>query len=282
MITRHAEPTPFLAAAEPLLAGNPAVRAFIEALTGAWQRAPDDRTRPDYAATYARDGVHGVALCRHRRPMVLEGSHPEAATAFAADAPAALQACRAVVGEREACDAFARAWNLRFGTDHRVSMHMRHHVLTSLAPAPAAPGRYRPARRSDLAWLESASIAFARDARVDEAHQLILAGVRSRLREGAYRVWDDDGPLAFAGFGEAGASARIAPVYTLPERRGRGYASALVSSLAAELLAAGRPALFLFTDVGNPTSNALYARLGFRPVSDQVRLDFHAPGAALR
>ena len=30
----------------------------------------------------------------------------------------------------------------------------------------------------------------------------------------------------------------------------------------------------LFTDLANPTSNALYQRLGFRPVSDRVQLLF--------
>jgi predicted GNAT family acetyltransferase len=33
-----------------------------------------------------------------------------------------------------------------------------------------------------------------------------------------------------------------------------------------------------FTDLANPTSNALYRRLGYRPVEDRVVLKFEAPG----
>jgi predicted GNAT family acetyltransferase len=85
----------------------------------------------------------------------------------------------------------------------------------------------------------------------------------------------DDGPVAFAGYNDAAPEfARIAPVYTFPDHRGRGYATALVAALARELLAAGKRRLFLTTDIANPTSNAIYARIGFVPESDEVHLDF--------
>jgi predicted GNAT family acetyltransferase len=32
----------------------------------------------------------------------------------------------------------------------------------------------------------------------------------------------------------------------------------------------------LFTDLANPTSNALYQRLGYRPVTDRALLHFEA------
>jgi predicted GNAT family acetyltransferase len=34
----------------------------------------------------------------------------------------------------------------------------------------------------------------------------------------------------------------------------------------------------LFTDLANPTSNALYQRLGYDPVEDRVLLSLHQPG----
>ena len=56
---------------------------------------------------------------------------------------------------------------------------------------------------------------------------------------------------------------RIGPVYTPPELRGRGYASALVAKLSSSLLAGGRRFCFLHTDLANPASNKIYERLGY-------------------
>jgi predicted GNAT family acetyltransferase len=57
-------------------------------------------------------------------------------------------------------------------------------------------------------------------------------------------------------------------VYTPPEQRGRGFATACVARLSARLLAEGRRQCVLFTDLANPTSNAIYARIGYRGVAD--------------
>lgn len=61
-------------------------------------------------------------------------------------------------------------------------------------------------------------------------------------------------------------SARIGPVYTPPDRRGNGYATALVAHVATTLLAEGHERVVLYADVANPTSGALYARVGFADV----------------
>ena len=63
----------------------------------------------------------------------------------------------------------------------------------------------------------------------------------------------------------------IGPVFTPPELRGHGYATTAVADLTRSLLAAGHR-VCLFTDQANPTSNAIYAGLGYRPVVDQGNL----------
>jgi predicted GNAT family acetyltransferase len=57
-------------------------------------------------------------------------------------------------------------------------------------------------------------------------------------------------------------------VYTPPQARGRGYASALVATTSQRLLATGRDYCFLFTNLANPTSNHIYQEVGYEPVSD--------------
>jgi len=66
----------------------------------------------------------------------------------------------------------------------------------------------------------------------------------------------------------------VAPVYTPPEHRGRGYAAAATAAVTRRLLDAGTREVLLFTDLANPTSNRLYRRLGYRPVEEVVTLVF--------
>jgi predicted GNAT family acetyltransferase len=63
-------------------------------------------------------------------------------------------------------------------------------------------------------------------------------------------------------------------VYTPPELRRQGYATAAVAELSRVLLAEGYPACVLYTDLANPTSNSIYQRIGYEPVADAVRWFF--------
>ena len=98
--------------------------------------------------------------------------------------------------------------------------------------------------------------------------------------DGAWLLWDDGGPVSLAAYGNpTPTGTRVGPVYTPPEHRGRGYATSLVADLTAERLAAGLGFCFLFTDLANPTSNAIYARIGYEPVADWDQWVVHdAPG----
>ena len=46
--------------------------------------------------------------------------------------------------------------------------------------------------------------------------------------------------------------------------------------MTAARLAAGLAFCFLFTDLANPTSNAIYARIGYEPVADWDQWRFDA------
>jgi len=275
-VTRHTDADVFLAAAEPLLARNPAVRSFASAIADGWRHDPHEFLRDAYAATFARASDLGFAIRRSDGPLVLENSTAAAARAFADDMGDDAGDLAAVNGEAAPCEAFAKRWDARFGTTHRQAVYMRHHMLTVANPVPRAAGAYRIADGGDGEWLEPRSLAFAREVGLVDSPDTVIDGMRKRLARGRLRVWqDEDLRVAFAGWSSAGAHfARIAPVDTEPFMRGRGYASALVATLVHELLSAGRKAIFLLTDMANPVSNAIYARIGFRPVSDTYRYDF--------
>ncbi|MBO0788662.1 MAG: GNAT family N-acetyltransferase, partial [Actinobacteria bacterium] len=100
--------------------------------------------------------------------------------------------------------------------------------------------------------------------------------VRDRLRHGGLTLWEEEGrPVSLAGLTrQVAGQVRVGPVYTPPEFRRRGFAAAVTAAVSRAALAAGAQEVLLFTDLANPTSNSLYRRLGYRPVSDYVSLAF--------
>ncbi|MCA1588626.1 MAG: GNAT family N-acetyltransferase [Chloroflexi bacterium] len=92
--------------------------------------------------------------------------------------------------------------------------------------------------------------------------------IEGKIRTGY--VWEDEGEVvSLVGTGgETPNGIRIGPVYTPPERRGRGYASSLTAAASQDQLERGRRFVFLFTDLSNPTSNKIYQAIGYRPVCD--------------
>jgi predicted GNAT family acetyltransferase len=75
--------------------------------------------------------------------------------------------------------------------------------------------------------------------------------------------------VSLAGFGgPTPHGIRIGPVYTPRQQRGRGYGSAVTAAVSQLNLGRGRRFCFLYTDLANPTSNAIYLRLGYEPVCD--------------
>jgi len=102
------------------------------------------------------------------------------------------------------------------------------------------------------------------------------SSVGASIAAGLLHVWEVDGEIVSSAAAVAPTphGIRVNAVYTPPACRGRGYASILVAELTQSLLATGRAFVFLHTDLGNPTSNALYQRVGYRRVADflMVRL----------
>jgi ribosomal protein S18 acetylase RimI-like enzyme len=94
------------------------------------------------------------------------------------------------------------------------------------------------------------------------------------LAGGQVWLWDDGGPKSMAVSREAvGGAVRISGVYTPPESRRRGYAEGCVHALSKRLRESGHRCL-LYTDLGNPTSNSIYRRIGYRAVAEGLRYRF--------
>jgi RimJ/RimL family protein N-acetyltransferase len=171
-------------------------------------------------------------------------------------------------------EAYARAWRDRTGGRTEPGRLSRLFRLDELTPPTPPPGRARVAGPADrdllIKWVE----AFHRD--IDEEQGDIDKLVDDKLSHGGMTLWEVDGtPVSMAGLSrpEAGM-VRVMAVYTPPELRGRGYGGAVTTAVSRAALDAGADDVVLFTDLANPTSNALYQRLGYRPVEDRSLVEF--------
>ena len=177
-----------------------------------------------------------------------------------------------VTGAHPEGESFARCWSARTGVTVRLSMAQGIYGLTLVRPVAQVSGFMRDATADDRDLLVDWMRAFTDEALHDDAPFDPERMVDLRLSaDGAAGLvlWDDARPVSVSGFGgRTPKGIRIGPVYTPPDLRRHGYASALVAALSARLLDGGSRFCFLYTDLGNPTSNRIYQHIGYEPVCE--------------
>jgi FR47-like protein len=175
-------------------------------------------------------------------------------------------------------EAFAGAWKAATGCQIEVHREQRLYRLAELSwrPDPAPPGAARIATEADTGLLTDWFIAFAAEVHDMAQRADQVADVRGRLAYGGLTVWEAGGEIvSLAGLTrQVAGMVRVGPVYTPPEKRACGYASAVTAAVSQQALDAGAEEVLLFTDLANPVANSIYQRIGYRPVEDRVVLAF--------
>ena len=163
-----------------------------------------------------------------------------------------------------------------------VGQHTRLHELGELVQPASVPGELVIATEDDLELATEWFAAFMGDAD-EQAGRPRGASAREipdrsemlrRLQAGRLWFWVDETGERVHLTGANPPSfgvARVGPVYTPPAQRGRGWASNAVAEVSRRIQAQGAR-VCLFTDQANPTSNKIYAALGYRPVVDMANL----------
>jgi predicted GNAT family acetyltransferase len=179
-----------------------------------------------------------------------------------------------VMGQAGVAERFARRWRALSGQSYELRFHERAFRLSAVRPMAPPPGALVPATAADRDLLVRWSLDFGVEALGDsdlaEAERMVDArlGAGDPLARGLY-LWVDGAPVSMAGYsGPTPHGIRVGPVYTPPELRGRGYASALVAQMSQALLDGGRSFCFLFTNLANPTANHIYEEIGYEAVVD--------------
>jgi predicted GNAT family acetyltransferase len=218
------------------------------------------------------DTVIGAATRLNGRGAFIGDLRPELAPPVAEALAKAAPQTTQVEGEPVAARAFAGHWKALLGKDHRQTVAKRLHRLGTLVPH-TAPGGPRLAVLSDHDLISRWHDAFNVD--VNEPPRDWGPDVLHQIDDRRYWLWLDDGrPVSLVGHARPAAGvARVGPVYTPDGRRGRGYASALTAYVSRLLLDQGHQ-VCLYTDLSNPTSNKIYAAIGYEPVCDIVDYTF--------
>jgi uncharacterized protein len=283
-VERIEDPVAFLDAAGPRLLADEARHNLMLGLAGTLRDQPS--LYPDYRLWLVRNAGEVVGAALRTPPFNVVVARPENDSVLRALAEGIDEELPGVVGALPESEAFAAAWSAKTGRKPTRTLSTAIFALTRVRPVTGVPGAMRSAVEHDRPLLLDWIRAFGLEALPEgEARGEVETMVDHRLSaEGAGLVlWEDGEPVSIAGFGGSTPNGiRIGPVYTPPELRGHGYASALVAELSAALLAEGRSFCFLYTDLANPTSNRIYERLGYERVCDSASIAFERPTKARR
>ncbi|MGN6379633.1 MAG: GNAT family N-acetyltransferase [Gaiellales bacterium] len=268
----------FRALAEPLLTADEARHTVMLGVLNDLERTPG--RYPEFALWVVEEAGEAQAAALRTPPFHGVVAQPRSSAALHVlasvmqeDAPG----LPGVNGTRPEVDEFAAEWARLSGGRTEARMQLILHRLDRLEETPPTPGRMRDATAADRDLLIEWMAAFSAETGVQGGAEDLARGIDAHLgKELALMVWEDAGAVvSLAGSRETSPGcARIGPVYTPPELRRRGYATTIVRELTAARLSAGARTMLLFTDLANPTSNAIYARIGYRPIAEAVEVDF--------
>lgn len=208
-----------------------------------------------------------VAAAHHTPPFgaYVSTGEPDALARLAALLYELRPELSGVGGMRAAVDAFTAGWPGEVRAEARA---MLVYACDAVRPAPPVPGSLRLSRDADADLLRTWVHGFSADTGSPAAGR---DDVPQRIAAQRLWVWAVGGvPVSMAETKVPVAGAtRVSLVYTPPDQRRRGWAAACVAEVTRLQLQRGLIPM-LYADAANPTSNGVYARIGYRHVADAV------------
>ncbi len=240
-----------------------------------------------YMAYVEQDGMHKIAcLCTPPYPVIFsyQKSPPadEILNMVLTDLIDFLEdKFIGISGNKELAARTKELWEEMTGGDAELQIALRIYKLEKVLTATGNFGLMRPAEKRDRRLLIKWFTGFYRDAMQEDpdptrARKQVELYLKSDPKVRGLTIWEKKGiPVSMAGYaGPTPNGIRIGAVYTPPEQRKKGYASAVTAGLSQHLLDLGYRFCFLFTDLLNPTSNHIYQQIGYKPVCDVDRYVF--------
>jgi len=183
-----------------------------------------------------------------------------------------------VTSDKVLAKSFAKCYIRAMNMIAEVNYNQRIYELTEVNPEVEQIGKLRLAEASDLSFFPYWTEGLSQDA-------LGGAGIVQNDSENylyqintgdLYILEHDKMPVSMAKISRRiDKACGIGYVYTPPYFRKKGYASSCVAQLSQLALEEyGFEKCVLYTDLTNPTSNAIYQKIGYRPVCDSLEIKF--------
>ncbi len=182
-----------------------------------------------------------------------------------------------IVGDKETARQFAQVWAAE--TDVSAELHMDEGLYRIDAVAKGlkkSPGTWRVANKRDADLLEEWYLLFEKDTGIGtSSHKEAAAKIERFLEDKEVYVWEVQGQVVSCMKKSRPSKHGISVgfVFTPEKYRKKGYARTLVAEVTEELLLE-YDFVMLYTDLKNPTSNKIYAEIGYEQIANPVYLQF--------
>lgn len=179
-----------------------------------------------------------------------------------------------VNGEVATAASFAGRWTERHKSAAFPAQGLRLYELTELKEIAPVAGQLGLAEDRDrnlaVNWLQEFHVETHTPA--SNAEILIDGALNSKR----LWVWRNGGVVSMAIRSKPiHGVVRLSAVYTPREERTRGYAGACVHGVSKLLTDAGYRCM-LYTDLGNPTSNSIYRKIGYKAIAEAIHYRFES------
>ncbi|WP_187143445.1 GNAT family N-acetyltransferase [Terriglobus albidus] len=268
----YEDPRSFLAVAEEFLLSRAVLHNLVLTIVDTRLAQPEPGR---YWVAFRDSQVVGLAL---QSPLTF----PALLVPMEADVAAALVdtiteggiMLPGVNGEVATAASFAGRWTERRRSGAVPMQAFRIYQLAGLNEIAPVGGQLRKGDYSDrnlaVSWLQK-FYAETHMHSVDAENFIDTALAAERLW-----LWDIGGTVSMAVSSKPIAGVvRLSAVYTPKEHRGCGYAGACVHAVSSLLTNAGYCCI-LYTDLGNPTSNSIYRKIGYKAVGEAILYRFES------
>jgi predicted GNAT family acetyltransferase len=268
----------FAAAALPLLLSDPVANTVALTVLDSLRRGHRFGEQPAMLAWYTERGeTTGAVLRTPPWGLLIVVLPPGSEAELMAQLRRHGSQLPGANGTEEAVRRFSECWTAGTELTGELELRQRLFRLDRLVfPEPAPAGSARLAGPDDLDLLMDWLDAFRHEA---ESHggppnrSMYADRVQQKLIWFWLAAQGDPVSMASRSATIAGVS-RVGPVYTPPEHRRHGYAAGVTAACTQHALDTDAEQVILFTDLANPTSNAIYRRLGYRPIDDRMILRY--------
>lgn len=278
-VTSYPTPAAFLCAAQAALEQDEAAHCLVLGLALQFDRHPE-RLQVLPILKTVRD-EHGLRLAALQTPpgnlliAGFDGDLAPACQSLAEDFANRQQPLTGALAPEPIAQAFGQSYAQFTNHEKRLGDRMYLCTLERVLSAPSASGRLRLATPDELdlatAWIHHFKLDTGQQSTLPEARQ---AGEMNIQDQNIY-FWDTGRPVAMARpTRRTPHGISIGQVYTPPEERNRGYATALTGALSRKLLGEGNRYVGLFVDTDNTPAIRAYHKVGFQVIEEYAEVSF--------